>query len=471
MALRVILPALMLVFGLMASEWTLGAYREQRLRQDHDNVLSHAALIRSRLESALNSTAFRAQGLVAYVLGVEQHSDEQIARALQALHDSDNRIRNVGLAPGNRLQYVYPVKGNEAAIGIQYERLPDQWPSVERAMRMHQSVLAGPVQLVQGGSALICRTPIYLADGRYWGIISTVIDLPRLLRDVGLSAEVDGVRYWLHGDNSTSKADTRILGEGEIPPKGVVHMTLEVPGGRWRLMAASSEAPASPALLPLRLGLYVATLLMAVIAYILIASRASARLMATRLSALNDELSQTNRELHRLSRHDALTGQLNRRAFDEAYALAWQDALRQPRALSVLMVDIDHFKAVNDQYGHAAGDAILVAIAAAIRGQLRRGSDIVARYGGEEFIVLTVGQEAADTAALAEHIRRAAAECRVPVAEAPGAGLAVTVSVGTCTAIPTPGDSQVLIERADRALYAAKKAGRNRVMSSESTAA
>lgn len=467
MALRVLSSLLMLLLGLGGSEWILRAHAAGLSRQDHENVLARATLMRSRLESALNSTAFRAQGLAAYVQGVDQPSPEQITRALQALHDSDDRIRNVGLAPGNRLTYVYPVRGNEAVLGLQYEKLPEQWPSVERAMRMHQSVLAGPVRLVQGGTALISRTPVYRADDSYWGMISTVIDLPHLLRDVGLSDEVEGVRYWLHGDNGDSAADTRIVGDGTPPDDAVVRMTLEVPGGRWQLTATPvmDAQRSAAAQLPLRVALYAVCLMLAAVTYALMTGRASARLMAERLAMLNHELSATNRELHQLSRHDPLTHLLNRRAFDEAIVQAWNEAARQARPLSVLMIDIDHFKAVNDLHGHAAGDAALVGVAQAIRSQLRRASDLVARYGGEEFIVLTSGLGAAETAALAEAIRRAAAESPVLLPEGP-ASLPVSVSIGTCTRVPMAGERpQTLIARADQALYAAKKAGRNRVVS------
>jgi diguanylate cyclase (GGDEF)-like protein len=470
MPFRFVVPVLILSAGLAIAEWTVRTYREQQQRRELNRVLVCAAEVRARLESALNSTVFLARGLGAYVAGVERPSESQVSKALKALHDSDPRIRNVGLAPRNRLTFIYPVKGNEPALGLQYEENPAQWPSVRKAIETRQPVLAGPVQLVQGGTAIINRTPIFLADGRYWGVISTAIDLSGLLADVGLAEEIDGVRYWLYGDNGDERIGAKILGEGAAPARHAIRMTVEVPGGHWLLVGSPVEqgSAVNKNLLGLRAGLYLAAGLLATLAFVLMRGRAAAVDMAAKLRALNEELSCANRELHELSRHDPLTGLPNRRLFEETLEKAWSAAMRSRTSLSILMIDIDRFKSINDTYGHAAGDATLLHVAAAIRARLARGSDMVARYGGEEFIVLTVDQDAAEVAALAERIRAGAAECSVqqPADRTPGDR--ITVSIGTATTTPKPGElARALVQRADEALYVAKTSGRNRVSSAE----
>lgn len=471
---RRISALLLLATGILASEAAVRIYSEERARQQNDYVLVRMANARSQLESALNSTVFLAQGLAAYVVSAEGISPDQAATALKALYDSDYRIRNVGLAPQNRITYVYPTQGNERAIGFQYEDNPEQWPSVQRAMETRRSVLAGPVNLIQGGTAIINRTPIYLAGDRYWGVISTVIDLPKLLQGAELAAEKDGMRYWVLGDNSSSTANIRILGEGELPGDGSIQMRIAVPGGQWQLIGTpSAPLVMTPAQLwGTRFSLYGLSALLAAFAYALLVGHSRATQLAQSLTAINKNLSSSNSDLQRLSRIDPLTQLNNRRDFDEALEQGWRGCMRAQTTISILMIDIDHFKRVNDTYGHASGDAALVEVAATIKSAVSRATDTVARFGGEEFVVMTIGQAPHEANALAEKIRLAVEQHRIKLPNESQPVLSLTVSVGVATMTPKPIDTPaLLIQRADLALYAAKNAGRNRVCNAHGMAA
>jgi len=166
---------------------------------------------------------------------------------------------------------------------------------------------------------------------------------------------------------------------------------------------------------------------------------------------------QADELLRRLST-DALTGLLNRRAFLERLDQEHDRSRRYPQPLSVLLLDVDSLKGINDRGGHAAGDAALRAIGDAIRRGLR-ASDTGCRFGGDEFAVMAPEADAPASRVLAERIRSLAEGMSLP------GGLRATVSIGIACA--TPGDGwmpQAILERADRALYAAKRAGRNRVV-------
>jgi diguanylate cyclase (GGDEF)-like protein len=179
-----------------------------------------------------------------------------------------------------------------------------------------------------------------------------------------------------------------------------------------------------------------------------------------RIKSLTDELDAANRRLAELAETDGLTNIANRRRFDRMYAHEHERADRYARPLSVLLCDLDHFKRVNDTYGHGAGDQVLLATAQALARTVRQ-SDTVGRLGGEEFGVLAPEVGPSGALALGERLRRA-----VEVLEpAPSGGPRVTISVG---AVAWDGrgkvDMATLLERADKALYEAKQSGRNRVV-------
>jgi len=183
------------------------------------------------------------------------------------------------------------------------------------------------------------------------------------------------------------------------------------------------------------------------------------RLVAQRTQDLVD----ANAELERLASTDALTGLLNRRRFEEAALAEIDRAQRYDRPFSLLLVDLDHFKNVNDTFGHNAGDATLRAAAQRVMMSVRT-TDVVARYGGEELAVLLPETDEAEARFVAERIR--ATVGGQPV-EYEGSVIGLTASVGGAQYGPQDSDLARLIGRADAALYRAKQAGRNRVMFSE----
>lgn len=181
------------------------------------------------------------------------------------------------------------------------------------------------------------------------------------------------------------------------------------------------------------------------------------------LLATQEELREVNAMLNELSVRDGLTGLYNRRHFDAALDTELRRAARNLRPISLLMIDVDCFKALNDSYGHQRGDDCLRQVARVLTGHPRRGYDVVARYGGEEFVLLLPEADSYAARAAAESIRHAVHALKI---ENHGStvGNLVTVSIGVCCDSPHLYDeSGRFVREADEALYAAKRLGRNRV--------
>lgn len=183
-----------------------------------------------------------------------------------------------------------------------------------------------------------------------------------------------------------------------------------------------------------------------------------------------DELTEANRKLERLSMIDGLTGIANRRRFDQQLAADWARLTRERKPLSLLIVDADSFKPLNDALGHLHGDECLRALARLCE-RFAGADDLVARFGGEELVLLLPGRELADACALAESLRIAVVDAAMPH---PASSVApvVTVSVGVSACVPDATlPPETLVAAADRALYAAKQGGRNRVRAVDDGAA
>ncbi|MCC2657166.1 MAG: diguanylate cyclase response regulator [Panacagrimonas sp.] len=175
-----------------------------------------------------------------------------------------------------------------------------------------------------------------------------------------------------------------------------------------------------------------------------------------------------SRMLQRLAYLDGLTGVTNRRGFDEMLAREWRVALRNESPLGLILMDVDHFKAYNDHYGHLKGDATLQWVAQTLATSLRRPADVLARYGGEEFACLLPHATVAQALQTAEYLRERIQEGAREHVASPVAPV-ITLSLGATARVPMAidSDARALLADADALLYRAKQGGRNRVVSAE----
>lgn len=177
---------------------------------------------------------------------------------------------------------------------------------------------------------------------------------------------------------------------------------------------------------------------------------------------IEEKLEKANDELTIQARTDALTLLANRRHFNDVVKQEWRRMRREKEKLALLLIDIDHFKSINDQFGHPAGDRCLKVVARHIQQFARRPGDLAARYGGEEFALLLPQTNSEEAVTIAEIIRQAVSQSAVP--HQSGQAIRLTVSIGIVSFVPTTeiDNAEVLVREADVALYRAKRNGRNR---------
>jgi diguanylate cyclase (GGDEF)-like protein/PAS domain S-box-containing protein len=185
------------------------------------------------------------------------------------------------------------------------------------------------------------------------------------------------------------------------------------------------------------------------------------------IATLEERVRERTAELEQLSLTDPLTGIANRRCFDQRLEAEWTRAVRSRQPLSLIVVDVDHFKALNDTLGHAAGDAVLIEIARTLLRVAKRTTDLVARYGGEEFLLLLPDTDAPNALHVAQVLETTIRELNL---QNPGSDVSprLTVSQGVATAWPNKrGTGEGLLLAADRAMYRAKQSGRQTICVSD----
>lgn len=411
------------------------AARERAVVQNR--TLIAAASIRSKLEADLSSTLYLGIGLSGY-LSLNPTLNPTIVEPLLATIQSHGKfVRNIGLAPNNRLDYIYPREGNEKAIGIEFESIPSQWPAVKLAMDTGETVVVGPVDLVQGGIGLITRTPVYLQDGTYWGLISIVVDIEALLESRRReSRQIFNTEWAMRTQTERTDAPPYILGNKNLFDDATAIHTFDIPGATWEIAV---KPHASWAYDGRRIH----------------ALRAAAFLLASLISLLVFLTLNERGEIKHLSLHDALTGLANRRLLLERIEQCMALADRHKTGFCVLFLDLNKFKPVNDLFGHQAGDHVLREIAKRLKAALRE-SDTVARVGGDEFIILLPETDSKEDAmTVATNMANVVA---LPM-DFKSHAINIGVSIGVGHYPEDGATAHALIEHSDKAMYRAKTTG------------
>lgn len=430
MSPRFALSVSLLVFAmaLLLSEALLRFREAEQASQRKVAAVGFASELRARVDRELNSVLYLASGLVGYLVVRHDRLDaDEVNRILGAVHVFGRHVRNFSIAIDYRISHVFPIKGNEQALNRDYREIPEQWPTVRRSVESGESVLTGPVALLQGGSALIYRTPVQI-EGRYWGLLSTVIDMPSFQNAAFTGLDQNRFDFAIRSRDFTG-AGSVFVGSSELfDDPSVITLQSDVPGGRWvyAVRAREPDGFGRPS------GMRILGGLLAMLAAF----------------SIHTVLRQRG-ELARHAGFDSLTGLPNRRLFDDRLDQAIRRQARTRSGLvAALFLDLDGFKQINDRYGHKIGDVVLKTVAERLRTEVRL-VDTVARWAGDEFAVVIEDASRTNVEQLVERLR----ECVAQPIELANASLQTGTSVGVSFYPDEAVTANELLELADRRMF------------------
>ncbi len=237
----ILVGLVLLVLGVFVDYLNTSEKEAAQRQLVHDQL----STLRAQLEGHINSNIHLVQGLVAVIAEEPELTQERFGEVARHLFGTHSKLRNLSAAPDLVIRYVYPIEGNEAAIGLDFRKHTNQYHAVKQAVELGKSVLAGPVNLVQGGHGFIMRVPVYTEQSqngnRFWGVVSAVIDIEKLYRGSGLLDDGIGIAIAIRGDNASGEHGQIFFGQKEIFTSNPVLLNVTLSYGSWQMAAVPSS--------------------------------------------------------------------------------------------------------------------------------------------------------------------------------------------------------------------------------------
>lgn len=369
------------------------------------------------------------------------------------------------------IRYVTPQAGNEMLMGVDMMNWPLGFEAAMIARDTGVLTMSAPLPLWQlghfGDTGLMVILPVYTGRpdsvaSRRAALRGFVVTLINIETFVNASFSSLQKPRWLAIEDIDAGADGLLLQHG-MPSEHRYEVTMtQFAGRQWRLSMSPNWRTISieTAGLPMA-AMLVGTLMVIIVCGYLWLLQRRAKLVKSLVDERTQELQEANQRLASLSITDPLTGLANRRALDDYLAHEWQRAARDHSSISVLLLDVDRFKNLNDTWGHQIGDQCLRELATIMTAHFKRPADLVARYGGEEFAVILPSTDK-HVLEQANRFRETLAAHKIQIGG--DEYLQMTISGGLASLIPTANQGpRDLLKQADEALYKAKRSGRNRI--------
>lgn len=363
------LSILYIIFSLLLIELTVTLFTDYHTRSVKDDIESHIAVARSNFEASIYHDIYVADSLSTLVTIEPNFAIAHWNAISEKIVSKANSVRNIVLAPNDVMTYVYPLHGNEKVIGVAYQTLPEQMKKVMNAREHKEMILDGPVNLVQGGTGMIARYPIFSDsphNTQYWGVISVVLDYDKLVEQAGLVTIPGSV---IAIEKPSGDENALIFGSQDTIEQADIKFPIHLPNNEWTLYATYQNdylAEDTPEIITVARTAGIVAFLSGYILLVLL-FRSYLELYKT---SIQDELT-------RIPNRRFILNQLDRMCLKSNTSFEF----------TLLSMDMNDFKAVNDAYGHEAGDALLKHVTKLLSNGLR-ASDTICRFGGDEFVIL-----------------------------------------------------------------------------------
>ena len=420
------------VIGLVSDKFV-----EKQVQQVRKEVQHELALVRYAIEANVYRDTFLADSFASFVALNPDFAMKNWSVISEQFLSKARLVRNIGLAPNDIISHVYPLEGNEKAVGLDFRTVPNQYKTVLLAKESKNVYIAGPLELVQGGRAIIARYPI-LTDiphnNEYWGGLSVVINYEKLIEKSNLHS-LEGVDIAL----VASQQDQLIEGDEKVITEYDVTYPIYLPNGNWTLFAKYTDFDEIESIGSFKVLFSALGWMTFSVIYILV------------LFLINNYL-----RAHKLSLHDELTKLPNRRyLFNELERIMSRKGASVQ--FTVLNIDLNKFKAINDSLGHEAGDEVLKHTASLLT-RCVRSSDFVSRVGGDEFVVVL--QRSAKPEDVEQVIRNIHSYIENNVLRWNGHKIWLSISIGYCSYIGKADPSAIndILSKADKSMYQEKRA-------------
>lgn len=418
-----LLMVFLLIIGML-----MNSIKQQEMLKATDKFIN----FKSRVERLIFTNETLVQGFEAYLL-MNPDLDQAEAEIYmdKLLSKNENQIRNIGVIQDTTIIWNYPKEGNAAAVGVDLSMVEGQKDLVLKVKNELEPVLQGPVDLVQGGTGFIIRLPIIRPETGYWGQISIVLNGDKIIEEINAYAADAGLKVAIFNDQNK-----------RVPFYGAMSIVGEAPLGfdidpdfiNWQVLVSPKDGWQNNQLI------FEGAILFAF-------------LIAAGAGQLTYRVLKTNDQLRIMSSHDSLTGLFNRHYLNEYQAMVLAAAKRNNRHVGFISMDLNHFKKINDTYGHNVGDLVLVETARVLKG-CTRTNEAVFRLGGDEFLIIMPDIE--DGTVLQQTRERLIKSFKddFHLVEYP---CKIAVSIGT-SVFPEDGNNiDALLQIADEEMYADKK--------------
>ena len=399
------------------------------------------------LQNFTNQNISLLSGFSAYIQMKDVFTDREVDTYLNfLLKDHLDDMKNIGVFEDTTIKWVYPVEGNESAIGVDLSKVPEQADDVYRVKNNLETLFVGPVNLVQGGTAFIIRMPL-LRHEKYWGMVSIVLKAEQAFAFIDrFSNEYDVAYLITHAD----QPDQIIYGNKDILSMSPLKFRTDVTMGGWDIYTVPKGG-----------WKHYNHIIGIIFAIIVLVSIMISRYVYSWIMQYNRMLTDKV-ELEQKYVLDPFTGIYTRDHFNLRVREELSQAERINYPISMIYFDLDHFKNVNDTYGHAMGDKVLLKVVDVV-GTIIRAGDVFARWGGDEFIILLPHTDLESVTMISERVRYSIENLEISLS------LGVTSSVGCSQWIPLEY-VESWFSRTDKALYRSKNTGKNKVtISSDDT--